>query len=104
MKKLIPALFLLSLTGPVVAETPQDIYQERETLSRLLDQVNNLMPIADLAERQSLNSDKRHRFDYVALKRDLITIQYGLTHYLKTPLEPRQLSHDLNGSYRQFNE
>lgn len=104
MQKFILVVALALSSTAFASQYSSDTYQERETLSRLLEQVNNLMPLADLAETQALNGAQRHRFDYVALKRDLVTLQHGLRHYLESPMEPRSLNHDLNGSYRDFNE
>ncbi len=103
MTKLIAGITALIISSQCLAQST-DVYQERETLTRLLEQVNNLSPIVHLAESQESGDTRRHRFDYAALKQDLATIQSGLEHYLQAPLEPRKINNNLQGGYKTFND
>lgn len=77
-----------------------DADAERETLARLIHEVEALAPLIETAESQA-SPDARIRFRYDWLRRDLKRIRSGIQEHIDAPrAEPRTFP-PLRGDYRQ---
>jgi len=73
---------------------------ERETLARLIHEIEALEPLIATAESQA-SPDARIRFRYDWLRQDLERIRAGIQEHIDAPRnEPRQVP-PLRGDYRQ---
>jgi RAQPRD family integrative conjugative element protein len=73
---------------------------ERETLARLIHEIEALEPLIATAESQS-SPDARIRFRYDWLRQDLERIRAGIQEHIDVPRnEPRKVP-SLRGDYRQ---
>ena len=86
----------LLLSTNVFAETDA----ERESLARLIQELNALDPLMRTAESQA-NTDARIRFQYAWLRQDLARIRLGIEEHLNAPqAEPRRFP-PIRGDYRR---
>lgn len=73
-------------------------YGEKESLSKLLHELNAIRAIVDEAESRANPAD-RINFEYNALKSDLAKIRFGIREHMETPtVEPRKYA-PLGGDY-----
>ena len=86
----------LLLSTPIFADTDA----ERETLARLVHEIDALDPLIRAAESQS-DPDARIRFQYAWLRQDLTRIRLGIEEHLNAPqAEPRRFP-PIRGDYRR---
>ena len=77
-----------------------DSETEREALTRLVQELQLLIPIVDRAERHA-NSQRRVRFRYDWLRKDLERMSTGIRDHLEdSRLEPRVVE-PLRGEYQR---
>lgn len=89
-------LSALFSSSPVFADTDA----ERETLARLIHEIEALAPLTETAESQA-SPDARIRFRYDWLRQDLERIRAGIQEHIDAPrAEPRTFP-PLRGDYRQ---
>jgi len=82
--------------SPVLA----DVDAERETLARLIHELQALEPLISSAESQA-NPDARIRFRYDWLRQDLARVRAGVQEHIDAPrAEPRTFP-PLRGDYRR---
>lgn len=83
-----------------VASAMADPDAERESLARLIHEIEALAPLVDTAESQA-SPDTRIRFRYDWLRQDLERIRAGIQEHIDAPrTEPRTFP-PLRGDYRQ---
>lgn len=96
------SLFLAALLG-IAATTNQvfaDADGERETLARLVHEIEALAPLVAKAEAQA-EPDARIRFRYEWLREDLERVRAGIQAHIDAPrAEPRKVE-PLRGDYRR---
>ena len=86
----------LLLSTSVFADTDT----ERESLARLVHELDALEPLVRTAESQS-DPDARIRFQYAWLRQDLARIRLGIEEHLNAPqAEPRRFP-PIRGDYRR---
>lgn len=93
-----PFLFILTLAlaGTASAEN----YAERESLSKLVHELDALKALVDEAQSRA-NPDARIRFQYNQLRKDLVMMRLGIKEHLDGPIiEPRDYE-PLSGDYRR---
>ncbi len=77
-----------------------DADAERETLARLIHEIEALAPLIETAESQA-SPDARIRFRYDWLRRDLELVRSGIEEHIDAPrTEPRTFP-PLRGDYRR---
>ena len=77
-----------------------DVEAERESLARLIHEIEALEPIVNAAESQA-NPDARIRFRYDWLRQDLARVRLGIQEHIDAPrAEPRTFP-PLRGDYRR---
>lgn len=86
----------LLLTTPLFA----DVDAERESLARLVHELDALEPMLRTAEAQA-DPDARIRFQYAWLRQDIARIRLGIEEHLNAPqAEPRRFP-PISGDYRR---
>ncbi|MGE0760369.1 MAG: RAQPRD family integrative conjugative element protein [Pirellulaceae bacterium] len=86
----------LLLTTPLFA----DVDAERESLARLVHELDALEPLLRTAEAQA-DPDARIRFQYAWLRQDIARIRLGIEEHLNAPqAEPRRFP-PITGDYRR---
>jgi RAQPRD family integrative conjugative element protein len=92
---------LVLLVGITVHATVlADADAERESLARLIHEIEALAPLIESAEAQAI-LDARIRFRYDWLRQDLSRIRAGIQDHIDAPrAEPRAIP-PLRGDYRQ---
>ena len=86
----------LLLSTSIFADTDT----ERESLARLVHEIDALDPLIRAAESQS-DPDARIRFQYAWLRQDLTRIRLGIEEHLNAPqAEPRRFP-PIRGDYRR---
>lgn len=87
---------MVAVCGTVYA----DSFAERESLSRLLHELDTVSLLSSEAEGHA-NPDSRIKFQYRELKKDLARVRLGIQEYLDSPtIEPRHYE-PLSGEYRR---
>lgn len=91
-------ILLFGLSTSICANATN--YAERESLARLVHELDALHALADEAQSHA-NPDSRIRFQYNILKKDLMKIRLGIKEHLDEPaIEPREYA-PLSGDYRR---
>lgn len=88
--------------GTLLLSTPlfADIDAERESLARLVHELDALGPLLRAAESQA-DPDARIRFQYAWLRQDIARIRLGIEEHLNAPrAEPRRFP-PISGDYRR---
>ncbi len=89
--------FVLGLAGPLAQA---DADAERESLTRIIHELESLQPLLVEAE-SAADPDARIRFRYDWLKKDLEQIRPGIQEHIDAPrAEPRTVA-PLRGDYRR---
>jgi len=90
-------LLVLGLASPLVHA---DADAERESLARIVHEIEVLEPLLDEA-KAAADPDARVRFRYDWLKKDLKRIRQGIQEHIDVPrAEPRAVA-PLRGDYRR---
>jgi RAQPRD family integrative conjugative element protein len=96
--KLAIVWIVVALIAPSAVLADADA--ERETLARLIHEIEALAPLIESSESQA-NPDSRIRFRYDWLRQDLERIRAGIQEHIDAPrTEPRTFP-PLRGDYRQ---
>ena len=97
LKSLLLAGLLATLLGDLAFADPD---AERESLARLIHEIEALAPLIETAESQA-SPDARIRFRYDWLRQDIERIRAGIQEHIDAPrTEPRTFP-PLRGDYRQ---
>lgn len=98
LKKLRPFFIVLAVASSANAQATN--YAERESLARLIHELDALYALVDEAQSNA-NPDSRIRFQYKSLRKDLAKIRLGIKEHLDSPtVEPREYA-PLAGDYRR---
>lgn len=90
-------LFVLGLASPLAHA---DADAERESLARIIHELELLEPLIDEA-KDAANPDARIRFRYDWLKKDLESIRRGILEHIDAPRAEPRVPVPLRGDYRQ---
>jgi Plasmid protein of unknown function (Plasmid_RAQPRD). len=99
--KLFKASLCLSLFIYSVSNCYADAWQERETLSRVREQLIRINKLLNEAENAGAENPGRLRMEYGSIREDLNTIENGIYQYVNTPMEPAAVV-PLSGGYTDY--
>lgn len=93
-----PLIFIFTVA--LAASANATNYSERESLAKLVHELDGLSALVDEAQGRA-NPDSRIRFQYNQLRKDLVMMRLGIQEHLDTPtIEPRSYA-PLSGDYRR---
>ena len=96
---MLKPLFLIA-TMAVSTIASANNYAERESLAKLVHELDGLSALIDEAQGRA-NPDNRIRFQYHRLRKDLLMMRLGIQEHLDAPtIEPRDYA-PLSGDYRR---
>lgn len=99
MAKMLKPLLLIA-TFVVSTTASASNYAERESLAKLVHELDGLSALVDEAQGRA-NPDSRIRFQYNQLRKDLLMMRLGIQEHLDVPtIEPRSYA-PLSGDYRR---
>ena len=90
-------VFVVGLVSPL---THADADAERESLARIIHELEILEPLLDEA-KAAADPDARVRFRYDWLKKDLESIRRGILEHIDAPRAEPRVPVPLRGDYRQ---
>ena len=90
-------IFVLGLASPLAHA---DADAERESLARIIHELEILEPLIDEA-KDAADPDARIRFRYDWLKKDLESIRRGILEHIDAPRAEPRVPVPLRGDYRQ---
>ena len=96
--RLAGVALLISLGAPTTASASADA--ERETLARLIHEIEALAPLLETAESRA-HPDARIRFRYDWLRQDLGRVRTGIQAHIDAPRSEPRTFPPLRGDYRQ---
>lgn len=99
--RLFKASLCLSFFIYSVSNCYADAWQERETLSRVREQLIRINKLLDEAENAGADNPGRLRMEYGSIREDLNTIENGIYQYVNTPMEPAAVV-PLSGGYTDY--